>query len=130
MYVGVFQSAQQMRAQARLQAQAGQLPRVENGRNVTHVAQGVVQGAAQGSAVLLQFGRHAALQPVDLKLGGGQQLADIVMQFTTQALALTFLHLEHARCQFRWAQADRARPMAKVPAHADHRQQLEHQQAG
>ncbi|MNR43202.1 hypothetical protein D3C85_1618060 [compost metagenome] len=52
-HVGVFKGAQQMCAQAGFQAQAGQLPWVEDGRDIANIGQGVVQGAAQGAAVLL-----------------------------------------------------------------------------
>ncbi|MNH43772.1 hypothetical protein D3C79_1057590 [compost metagenome] len=69
-----------MRAQAGFKAKAGQLPRVEEGGNIAHVAQGVIQRAAQGFAVGLQFIGHAPLQPLQLQLGGGEQLADVVMQ--------------------------------------------------
>ncbi|PAV70144.1 hypothetical protein WR25_01821 [Diploscapter pachys] len=119
---GALQADHQVRAQARLQPQAGQLARVEDCGNIAHVAQGQVQRAAQGGALLLQFGRYPALQPVNLELGCGQELANVVVQFAAQSLALAFLNLEHACGQLGGAQADRARPVAQVPTYADHRQ--------
>ncbi|MNW02786.1 hypothetical protein D3C71_1986270 [compost metagenome] len=95
-----------MCAQAGFQAQAGQLPRVEQGGDIAHVAQGVIQGAAQGVAVALQVIGHALLQPLQLQLGGGEQLADVIVQFPAQVLALVFLDLEHALGQFCRAHAD------------------------
>ena len=129
MHVGVFQGAQQVRAQARFKPQAGQLAWVEDRRHITHVGQGVVQGAAQCGAVFLQVGRHAPLQPVCLQLGGCQQLADIVMQFAAQTLAFALLHLEQAVGQLLGAHGDRARGLAQLPANSEQGGQLQCQQA-
>ncbi|MNU02012.1 hypothetical protein D3C72_2455910 [compost metagenome] len=58
----------------------------------------------------VQFIGHPPLQPLQLKLGGGEQLADVVMQFAAQLLALALLNLEHALGQFCRVQADRPCP--------------------
>jgi hypothetical protein len=117
-------------AQAGLQAQTGQLPRVEQGGDIAHVAQGVIQRAAQRVAVALQLVGHALLQPLQLQLGGGEQLADVVVQFPAQVLALAFLDFEHALGQFRRAQADRPGTQGQVHGSAQCGDQLQHQQAG
>ncbi|MNP54700.1 hypothetical protein D3C76_1492770 [compost metagenome] len=78
----------------------------------------------------LQFIRQSPLQPVQLQLGGSEQLANVVMQFTAQVLAFALLHLEHAIGQFRRAHADRPGAVAQVPADAEGRDQLQQQQAG
>ncbi|MCY1442335.1 hypothetical protein D9M71_587000 [compost metagenome] len=78
----------------------------------------------------LQFVGHAPLQPLQLQLGGGEQLADVVVQFPAQVLALVFLDLEHALGQFSRAQADRPGAQHQVQGGAEHGGQLQHQQAG
>nr|GFD18159.1 hypothetical protein [Tanacetum cinerariifolium] len=37
----------------------------------------------------------STLQPVTLQFGGGEHLADIVVQLTAQAMTLCFLDLQH-----------------------------------
>jgi len=44
----------------------------------------------------LQLVRQAALEPFTLQLGGGQQLADVVVQLAAQTMALVFLDLQQA----------------------------------
>ena len=95
-YPGVFQGLEQMRPQARLKAQARQLPGVEDGRHVLHLGQGFVEGVAQHRTVALQVFRKTALEPFTLQLGGGQQLADIVVQFAAEAMTFVFLDLQQA----------------------------------
>ncbi|MNE69756.1 hypothetical protein D3C80_1655010 [compost metagenome] len=78
----------------------------------------------------LQLVGHAPLQPLQLQLGGGEELADVVVQFPAQVLALVFLDLEHALGQFCRAQADRLGAQAQVEDGAQRSDQLQHQQAG
>ncbi|MNZ41214.1 hypothetical protein D3C78_587610 [compost metagenome] len=78
----------------------------------------------------LQVIGHALLQPLQLQLGGGEQLADVIVQFPAQVLALVFLDLEHALGQFRRAQADRPGAQGQVHGSAQRGGQLQHQQAG
>jgi len=109
---GVFQGLEQVRAQAGFQAQAGELSGVEDGRDVAHLGQGLVQGIAQDVALGLQLIRHTALDPFALQLGGGQQLPDVVMQFAAEAVAFVFLHLQQAIGQFLGLELD---GFARVP---------------
>ncbi len=116
----VPQCAHKMRTQAGFQPQAGQLARIENGRHVAHFGQGFIQRAAQYRALLMPLGRHATLEPVTLHLGGGEHLADVVVQFTTEPMALGFLHLKHAFGQLSRLEFDRvARLSLNVPNAGD-----------
>lgn len=71
-HLGVFQGLEQVRAQAGFQAQAGQLARVEDGTDVTHLGQGFIERIAQHRTMVLQILGQAALQPFTLQLGGCQ----------------------------------------------------------
>ncbi|MCY1179191.1 hypothetical protein D9M73_195750 [compost metagenome] len=130
MHAAAGQGAYQVRAQAGLQAKAGQLPGVEQRGNIAHVTEGVIQRAAQGLAVPLQVFGHAPLQPLRLQLGSGEQLADVVVQFPAQMLTLVFLHLEHALGQLGRAQVDRPGAQAQLYNSTQRGDQLQHQQGG
>ncbi|MOA18360.1 hypothetical protein D3C78_1386740 [compost metagenome] len=119
-----------MCAQTGFQPQAGKLARVEYGRDVAHVGQGVIQRAEQGAALRLQLVRRAPLQPAGLKFGCSQQLADFVVKFTAQALALVLLDFEQAIGKFGRAQGNGACPVAQVPADAQHRHHVHGHHSG
>ncbi|MNP16634.1 hypothetical protein D3C76_1090390 [compost metagenome] len=78
----------------------------------------------------LQLVGHAPLQPLQLQLGGSEHLADVVVQFPAQMLALVFLDFEHTLGQFCRAQADRPGAQAQADHGTERSGQLQHQQAG
>ncbi|MND81058.1 hypothetical protein D3C80_728440 [compost metagenome] len=127
---GVVQRTQQVRAQAGLKTEAGQLTGVEHRRDVTHVGQRLVERATQGCAVCLQLCRRAALNPFSLERGGGQQLADVVVQFATQAMALVLLDVQQTLGKLLGQQFDRLSRLAEVPGNGQHCQHVQTQQAG
>ncbi|MNF69165.1 hypothetical protein D3C84_510400 [compost metagenome] len=48
----------------------------------------------------VEFFGHPPLEPVTLQFGGGQQLANVVMQFPAQSVTLVFLNLQQAVGEF------------------------------
>ncbi|MCY1174581.1 hypothetical protein D9M73_147880 [compost metagenome] len=80
--------------------------------------------------MILQVAWNTALQPVRLEFGGGQQLADIVVELPAQALPLAFLNLEQAIGKFCRAQGNRTCPVAQMPANAQHRDDVQDQHTG
>ncbi|MNP54616.1 hypothetical protein D3C76_1491860 [compost metagenome] len=113
-----------MCTQAGFQAKTCQLPWIEECRDITHLAQSVIECAAQGAALGLHIAWQPPLQPLQLQFGSGQQLAYVVMQFAAQVLAFAFLDFEHALGQFCRAQAYRPGTLAQVPADPEHCHQL------
>jgi hypothetical protein len=96
-----------VRTQAGFQSEAGQLARVENGRDVAHLVEGFFEGVAEHRALLLQVAWQTAFEPFTLQFGCRQQLTDVVMQFTAEAVALVFLDFQQAVGQFLGLELDR-----------------------
>ncbi|MNP34381.1 hypothetical protein D3C76_1276640 [compost metagenome] len=104
---GVAQRLEQMRPQAGFQPKAGQLSGVEDGRYIANLGEGLLQRVAQHRALPLEVFGHPALEPVTLKFCRGQQLADVVVQFPTEAMAFVFLDLQHPFGQLLRLELDR-----------------------
>ncbi|MNP47051.1 hypothetical protein D3C76_1410880 [compost metagenome] len=103
----VAQRLEQMRPQAGFQPKAGQLPGVKDGRYIANLGQGFLERVAQHRALRLEVFGHPALEPVTLEFCRRQQLADVVVQLPTEAVAFVFLDLQQPIGQLLGLELDR-----------------------
>ncbi|MNH37737.1 hypothetical protein D3C79_986800 [compost metagenome] len=75
----------------------------------------------------VEFFGHPALEPVALQFCGGQQLADVVMQFPAQPVTFVFLHLQQPVRQFLRLELDGLAREAVLHGNAAQRGNVEQQ---